>query len=66
MRFVEVNGQPGALFVDIRGDVVAAVSLDIADGQVQTLHAVSNRRSSSICAPRSKADRAEPTRGASG
>ena len=42
MRFVEVNGQPGALFVDIRGDVVAAVSLDIADGQVQTLHAVSN------------------------
>lgn len=42
MRFTEINGQPGALFHDADGVTVAAVSLDIADDQVQTLHAVSN------------------------
>jgi RNA polymerase sigma-70 factor (ECF subfamily) len=42
MRLVEINGQPGALFLDPDDAPVAAVSLDIADGQVQTLHAVSN------------------------
>jgi RNA polymerase sigma-70 factor (ECF subfamily) len=38
----EINGQPGALFVDADGVPIAAISLDIADDQVQTLHAVSN------------------------
>jgi RNA polymerase sigma-70 factor, ECF subfamily len=42
MRLVEINGQPGALFLDADDGPVAAVSLDIADGQIQTLHAVSN------------------------
>jgi RNA polymerase sigma-70 factor (ECF subfamily) len=42
MRLTEINGQPGALFLDADGLPVVAVSLDIADGQVQTLHAVSN------------------------
>jgi RNA polymerase sigma-70 factor, ECF subfamily len=42
MRLAEINGQPGALFLDPDGAPVAAVSLDIADGQIQTLHAVSN------------------------
>jgi RNA polymerase sigma-70 factor (ECF subfamily) len=42
MRLAEINGQPGALFLDPDGATVAAVSLDIADGLVQTLHAVSN------------------------
>jgi RNA polymerase sigma-70 factor (ECF subfamily) len=42
MHFAEINGQPGALFLDPDGATVAAVSLDIADGQIQTLHAVSN------------------------
>ena len=42
MRLAEINGQPGALFLDLDGATVAAVSLDISDGQVQTLHAVSN------------------------
>jgi RNA polymerase sigma-70 factor, ECF subfamily len=42
MRLAEINGQPGALFLDPDGVPVVAVSLDIADGQVQTLHAVSN------------------------
>jgi len=42
MRFAEINGQPGALFLDADGVPVVAISLDIADDQVQTLHAVSN------------------------
>ena len=42
MRLAEINGQPGALFLDSDDATVAAVSLNIADGQVQTLHAVSN------------------------
>jgi RNA polymerase sigma-70 factor (ECF subfamily) len=42
MRLAEINGQPGALFLDADDVAIAAVSLDIANGQVQTLHAVSN------------------------
>ncbi len=42
MRLAEINGQPGALFFDIEGKPVVAVSLDIADDQIQTLRAVSN------------------------
>ena len=38
----EINGQPGALFYTTDGELVAAMSLDIADDQIQTLHAVSN------------------------
>jgi RNA polymerase sigma-70 factor, ECF subfamily len=39
---VEVNGQPGALLFDPEGRLVVVVSLDIADGLVQTVRAVSN------------------------
>jgi RNA polymerase sigma factor (sigma-70 family) len=42
MRHVEVNGQPGALFVDPEGRPVLVVSLDIVDGLVQTVRGVSN------------------------
>ncbi|MGH2680782.1 MAG: RNA polymerase sigma-70 factor [Actinomycetota bacterium] len=42
MRLAEINGQPGALFLDRDGLPVVAVSLDIADGLVQSLRAVSN------------------------
>jgi RNA polymerase sigma-70 factor, ECF subfamily len=42
IRRAEVNGQPGALFLDADDVPMVAVSLDIADDQVQTLHAVSN------------------------
>jgi hypothetical protein len=42
MRHVEVNGQPGALFLDSDGRPVLVVSLDIVDGLVQTVRAVSN------------------------
>jgi RNA polymerase sigma-70 factor (ECF subfamily) len=42
IRHAEVNGQPGALLLDANGHPVGVVSLDIADGLVQTVRAVSN------------------------
>jgi RNA polymerase sigma-70 factor (ECF subfamily) len=42
MRFAEINGQPGAVFVDQDGKAVSIVSLDIADDLVQTVRAVTN------------------------
>ena len=42
MRLVEINGQPGAVFLDTEGRPVVAVSLDIADDLVQTVRAVTN------------------------
>jgi RNA polymerase sigma-70 factor, ECF subfamily len=42
MRLSEVNGQPGAVFLGHDGRPVLVVSLDIAEGLVQTIRAVSN------------------------
>jgi len=42
IRHVEVNGQPGAMLMDPEGRPMVVVSLDIADGLVQTVRAVSN------------------------
>ncbi|MGH2756317.1 MAG: RNA polymerase sigma-70 factor [Actinomycetota bacterium] len=42
VRHAEVNGQPGALLLDPEGRPLVVVSLDIADGLVQTVRAVSN------------------------
>ncbi len=42
VRHTEVNGQPGALLLDADGKLLAVLSLDIADGLVQTVRAVSN------------------------
>jgi RNA polymerase sigma-70 factor, ECF subfamily len=42
MRQVEINGEPGGVFVDEEGRAIAAVALNIADDQVQTIHAVAN------------------------
>jgi RNA polymerase sigma-70 factor (ECF subfamily) len=38
----QVNGQPGAIFRDRHGKVLATLVLDILDGQIQTLRSVSN------------------------
>ncbi|MGP4102465.1 sigma factor-like helix-turn-helix DNA-binding protein [Nonomuraea sp. KM90] len=38
----EVNGQPGAIFRDQDGKVLHTLTLDILDGQIQTIHAVIN------------------------
>jgi RNA polymerase sigma-70 factor (ECF subfamily) len=42
INHVDVNGQPGALLLDSDGRLLAVVALDIADGLVQTVRAVSN------------------------
>ena len=42
IRHVEVNGQPGALLLDPEERPLVVVSLDIADGLVQTVRAISN------------------------
>jgi RNA polymerase sigma-70 factor (ECF subfamily) len=42
MRFVAVNGQPGAVFLDGEGRPLAVVALDIAEDLVQSVRAISN------------------------
>jgi RNA polymerase sigma-70 factor (TIGR02957 family) len=42
VRYAEVNGQPGALYLDPGGHPVAVVSLDIADDQVQAIRSITN------------------------
>jgi RNA polymerase sigma-70 factor (ECF subfamily) len=41
-RPAEVNGQPGALFTDRSGRIVYLMSLDIADGLIQTVRSIIN------------------------
>jgi RNA polymerase sigma-70 factor, ECF subfamily len=41
-RAVEVNGQPGAVFLDPEGRLTNVISLDIADGLVQTVRSIIN------------------------
>jgi RNA polymerase sigma-70 factor (ECF subfamily) len=38
----EVNGQPGAIFRDRDRKVLFTLTLDVLDGQIQTIRAVSN------------------------
>jgi RNA polymerase sigma-70 factor (ECF subfamily) len=38
----EVNGQPGAIFRDRDGKVLNTLTLDVLDGQIQTIRSVSN------------------------
>ena len=42
LSLAEINGQPGGVFFDTAGVPVLAVSIDIAEGQIQSIHAVSN------------------------
>ena len=42
MRLVPINGQPGALFLNPDGRPVLAMTLDIAEGLVQTVRVVTN------------------------
>ena len=42
LRPAEVNGQPGAVAFDPDGRLVYVISLDIADGQVQTVRSILN------------------------
>jgi RNA polymerase sigma-70 factor (TIGR02957 family) len=42
LEAVEVNGQPGALLLDPEGRLVTVLSVDVADGQVQTIRSIVN------------------------
>jgi RNA polymerase sigma-70 factor (ECF subfamily) len=39
---VEINGEPGAIFVRRDGEPVGVVALEIRDDEVQTIRAISN------------------------
>jgi RNA polymerase sigma-70 factor (ECF subfamily) len=41
-RREEVNGQPGALFFDGEGKLVAVMILDVAEGQIQAVSSIVN------------------------
>jgi RNA polymerase sigma-70 factor (TIGR02957 family) len=41
-RRQEVNGQPGAVLFDREGRLIAVISLDVADGQIQSVSAIVN------------------------
>ena len=41
-RRVNINGQPGALSYDADGHLVSALTLDVADGQIQAIRGVVN------------------------
>jgi RNA polymerase sigma-70 factor (ECF subfamily) len=41
-RRVEVNGQPGAVFLDPEGKLMAVMTLDVAGGQIQAVHSIAN------------------------
>ena len=56
MSQLEVNGQPGAVFLDADGRPVLVVSLDIADGLVQTVRAISNPNKLRHLAPMADGD----------
>jgi RNA polymerase sigma-70 factor (ECF subfamily) len=42
IRLAQVNGQPGAVLFGAQGQVLLVVSLDIADGLVQAIRAITN------------------------
>jgi RNA polymerase sigma-70 factor (ECF subfamily) len=42
MRFVAINGQPGAVLLGHDGRPFVVIALDIADEQVQAVRAISN------------------------
>jgi RNA polymerase sigma-70 factor (ECF subfamily) len=42
VRLVELNGQPGAIFLDGDDRVISAMALEIADGRIQAIHALVN------------------------
>jgi RNA polymerase sigma-70 factor (ECF subfamily) len=42
VRPVEVNGGSGALFLDAQQRLIAVVALEIAAGQISSIHAIVN------------------------
>jgi RNA polymerase sigma-70 factor (TIGR02957 family) len=42
VRRVDVNGQPGAMLLDRRGQLFAVMAVDVADGQIQSIRSIVN------------------------
>ena len=42
VREVEINGQPGAMVIDLSGRLLSVLTLEIADGAVQTVRGIVN------------------------
>ena len=42
LQLAEVNGQPGAIWLDGEGGLISVMALDIADGQVRAIRSVVN------------------------
>jgi hypothetical protein len=42
LRLVEVNGGPGALFLDAQQRLIGVLALDIAGGQITSISAIVN------------------------
>ena len=42
LRQAEINGQPGAEYVDADGRLIGVMSLDIADGEIQAIRSIVN------------------------
>jgi RNA polymerase sigma-70 factor (TIGR02957 family) len=42
IHVTEVNGQPGAIAIDAQDRLVGVIGFDVADGQIQTIHAIAN------------------------
>src|ERR687894_149137 len=42
LRREEVNGQPGALFIDREGRLISVMTLDVAEGQIQGVSSIVN------------------------
>jgi RNA polymerase sigma-70 factor (ECF subfamily) len=42
LRRVDVNGQPGAIFLDSEGRLINVMSIDVADGQIQGIRSIVN------------------------
>ena len=42
LRPVEVNGSPGALFLDAQQRLISVLALDIADGQITSIGGIAN------------------------
>lgn len=41
-RRAEINGQPGALLLDVEGRIISAMSLQIADGRIEAVYSIVN------------------------
>ncbi|MBD0281909.1 MAG: nuclear transport factor 2 family protein, partial [Thermoleophilaceae bacterium] len=42
VRLIEVNGQPGAMFLDPDGNLISVMGLDIAAGQIHAVRSIVN------------------------